>query len=52
MLKKDKNEDLILIDNYIIIKGISSHLMTKFNIEKNNYLKFIIFPFMQFVLNL
>ena len=45
MLKKDKNEDLILIDNYIIIKGISPHLVTKFNIENKQLFKIYNIPF-------
>ena len=45
MLNKDKQEDLILIDNYFNIQGMSSHLMTKFNIENKQLFKIYDIPF-------
>ena len=45
MLKKDKNEDLILIDNYFNIQGMSSHLMAKLNIENKQLFKYYDIPF-------
>ena len=45
MLLKEKNEDLILIDNYYNIQGMTSHLFSKLNIEKKELFKVYDIPF-------
>ena len=45
ILTKEKNEDLILMDNYFNIQGMSSHLMLKLNIENKQLFKMYDIPF-------
>ena len=45
MITKDKNEDLILIDNYFDIQGISSRLMYKLNIDNKELFSKFNIPF-------
>ena len=45
MITKDKTEDLILIDNYFYIQGLSSRLMYKFNIDNKQLFSKFNIPF-------
>ena len=45
ILTKEKNEDLILMDNYFNIQGMSSHLMSKLNIENKELFTIYDIPF-------
>ena len=45
ILTKEKNEDIILMDNYFNIQGMSSHLMSKLNIENKQLFTVYDIPF-------
>ena len=45
MITKDKNEDIILLDNYFDIQGISSRLMYKLNIDNKELFSKFNIPF-------